>query len=198
MTRPNPSHAAARLALLGTLVAVFGELHPYFDQWGQRSEDAAHKGLHGDRKVWRDGVPVGEETDDRTGQRAYTASQAGRRAAAHHVASYTAGQVAGAIAVTRALGYRVPIRAVLAGAAVNGATHFVIDRREPLLWLAGRTGKRGYIDHCHAVRMSGDGTPAAEMSGPGSALMELDQALHRAIGVAAAVVTAWLATRGDS
>lgn len=198
MTRPNPSRTADRLALLGTLTAVFGELHPYFDQWGQRSEDAALKGMHGDQKVWRDGVPVGEETDDRTGQRTYTASQVGRRAAAHHVATYTAGQLAGTITVTRALGYRVPLRALLAGAAVNGATHFIIDRREPLLWLAERTGKRGYIDHCHAVRISADGTPAPELSGPGTALMELDQALHRAIGVAAAAVTAWLATRSAS
>jgi hypothetical protein len=39
---------------------------------------------------------------------------------------------------------------------------------------------------------------AAELSGPGTALMELDQALHRAIGVVAAAVTAWLATRSAS
>jgi hypothetical protein len=187
-----------RLALLGTLAAVFGELHPLCDQWVQRDGVAALKGLRGDRKVWRDGTPVGEETDDRSGQRACTAGQAGRRAAARHVASYTAGQLAGVIAVTRALGYRIPPRALLAGAAVNGVTHFVIDRREPLLWLADRTGKRGYIDHCHAVRVSADGAPAAEMSGPGTALMELDQALHRAIGPAAAAVTAWLAARDGS
>lgn len=187
--------SAERLALLGTLTAVFGELHPYFDQWGQRSEDAALKGLHGDRKVYADGTPVGEETDDRSGQRAYTASQVGRRAAARHVASYTAGQLAGAITVTRALGYRVPVRALLAGAVINAGTHAVIDRRAPLLWLAARTGKSGYINHCGAVRMAADGTLTAEASGPGSALMELDQALHRAIGVGAALVTTWLATR---
>jgi hypothetical protein len=187
--------AADRLALLGTLTAVFGELHPLFDQWGQRSEDAALKGLHGDHKVYADGTPVGEETDDRSGQRTYTASQVGRRAAARHVATYTAGQLAGAIVVTRALGYRVPARALLAGAVINAGTHAVIDRRTPLLWLAARTGKGGYIDHCHAVRIGADGTPAAEMSGPGSALMELDQALHKGIGVGAALVTTWLATR---
>jgi hypothetical protein len=195
---PSTRVAIERLALMGCLVAVFGELHPYFDQWGQRSEDAALKGLHGDQKVWADGVPVGEETGDRSGRRTYTASQVGRRAAARHVASYTAGQVVTAIVVTRVLGYRVPVRALLAGAVINAGTHAVIDRREPLLWLAGRTGKRGYIDHCHAVRLASDGTPAAELSGPGTALMELDQALHRGIGVAAALVTAWLATRPAS
>jgi hypothetical protein len=141
------------------------------------------------------GTPVGEETDDRTGQPTFTASQSSRRAVARHVASYTAGQLAGAIAVTRALGYRVPARALLAGAAVNAVTHAVIDRRAPLLWLAGKAGKSGYIGHCTAVRMDKDGTLTSEVSGPGTALMELDQALHKAIGVAAATVTTWLATR---
>jgi hypothetical protein len=187
--------AAERLALAGTLVAVFGELHPGIDHWFQGGEDAACKGLHGDYKVYADGTPVGEETDDRSGEPTYTASQAGRRAAARHAAVYTAAQLAGTIAVTRALGYRVPLRALLAGAVVNGFTHAVIDRREPLLWLADKAGNGGYISHCHAVRMS-EGTPVAEVSGPGTALMELDQGLHRAIGVIAAVVTAWIATRG--
>ena len=194
MKRP----AAERLALMGALTAVFGELHPVGDQWLQHPQDAALKGLHGDCKVYADGVPVGEEAGDRTGQRTYTATQVGRWAAGRHVASYTAWQVAGTVAVTRALGYKVPARALLAGAMVNSVTHFVIDRRESLLWLAGRAGKAGYIAHCSAVRIGDDGNLAAEASGPGTALMELDQALHRGIGVVAAVVTAWIATRdGD-
>ncbi|MFF7159638.1 hypothetical protein [Streptomyces sp. NPDC008139] len=59
--------------------------------------------------------------------------------------------------------------------------------------LADRAGKTGYIDHATAVRKPGDAAP--ELSGPGTALMELDEAAHRAIGVAAALVTTWLATR---
>jgi hypothetical protein len=39
-----------------------------------------------------------------------------------------------------------------------------------------------------------DNQVTLELTGPGSAWMELDAALHRAIGVAAAVTT-WLTTR---
>lgn len=184
-----------RLALLGTLLAVFGELHPALDQWAQRPADSACKGLRGNHTVYLDGTPVGREDADRAGRPTLTASNLGRRSVARHVASYTAGQLAGTIAATRALGYRVPPRALLAGAAINSFTHAVIDRRAPLLWLAERAGKGAYVDHCTAVRMDPDGTLTTELSGPGTALMELDQALHRAIGVAAAVVTTWLATR---
>jgi hypothetical protein len=186
-------HAAfQRLALFAGLLTTFGELHPLCDQWVQNSQDASRKGDHGDHLVYRDGTPVGQETDDRTGQPTMTASALGRRSVARHVASYTAVQVAATVAVTRTLGYRLPARPLLAGAAINAATHAIIDRREPLLWLAGKAGKRGYVDHCTAVRKPG---AAAELSGPGTALMELDQALHRAIGVGAAAVTTWLATR---
>jgi hypothetical protein len=59
--------------------------------------------------------------------------------------------------------------------------------------LAARAGKTGYIQHATAVRKPGD--TAAEVSGPGTALMELDEAAHRAIGVAAALVTTWYTTR---
>lgn len=188
--------AAERLALLGTLAAVFDGLHPLFDQWGQAHRDAVCKGLHGGHEVYPDGTPVGSETDDRSGQPVLTASQRGRRAVARHVAVYSAGQLAGAVVVTRALGCRVPLRALLAGTVVNAATHAVIDRREPLLWLAEKAGKSGYIDQCTAVRMDGGGMLTVSASGPGTALMDLDQALHRGIGVAAAVITAWLAARG--
>lgn len=44
--------------------------------------------------------------------------------------------------------------------------------------VAKKTGKTGY-----------------KLTGPGSAWMELDAALHRAIGVGAAAVTTWLTTR---
>lgn len=186
---------AERLALTGCLVAVFGELHPFMDQWAQRDSDASCKGLHGSRKVQPDGAPHVPGSGTRPGRPVYTASQAGRRAVARHVASYTAGQVAGTVLVTRLLGYRVPAAALLAGTAVNAVTHAVIDRRDPLLRLASWLGKTGYIEHCTAVRMDETGSLTVETSGPGTALMELDQALHRGIGVAAALVTAWLATR---
>lgn len=185
------------LALTGTLIAVFDGLHPLCDQWLQNSKDAAAKGMHGTHLVTRDGTPA-EGNPQQYGP-TMTASAFGRRAAARHVASYTAVQVAASVAVTRAFGYRVPLTALLVGAAVNAVTHAVIDRREPLLWLADRAGKAGYIKHATVVRKPGTDTtdPVVELSGPGTALMEMDQALHRAIGVGAATVTAWLATRKD-
>ncbi|MEU2961219.1 hypothetical protein [Streptomyces albidoflavus] len=61
--------------------------------------------------------------------------------------------------------------------------------------LAKKTRKTGYIEHCQAVRLDDEGTVTKELTGPGSAWMELDAALHRAIGVGAAAVTVWLTTR---
>lgn len=192
MTHSRPT-VTDSLALLAALVAVYGEMHPFWDQWAQDDHDASHKDTYGSHLVYRDGIKVGDEDDDRTGQPTVTASAFGRRCVGRHVASYSAGQLAVTVAVTRALGYRIPARALLAGTAINSITHAVIDRRKPLLWLADKIGKTGYIDHCTAVRKPGD--TEAELSGPGTALMELDQALHRAIGVGAALTTTILATR---
>jgi len=155
-----------RLALLGALTAIFGELHPLLDQWAQNSQDAQLKGLYGRHRVYRDGTPVGHGTEDHTGQPTMTAGGLGRLSAARHVASYTAGQLTGTIIATRVLGYRVPAGALLVGAAINATTHAVIDRREPLLWLAKKAGKKGYVDHCTAARVAADGTVSAELSGP--------------------------------
>lgn len=145
--------------------------------------------------MYKDGTPVAEAAVERAGEPTWTASQLGRLCAIRHVASYSAVQVAGTVIVTRMPGCRIPANALLTGAAVNAGTHLVIDRRRPLLHLVKLAGKREYVDHCHAVRIT-DGSPRAELSGPGSALMELDQALHRVIGLGAAALTAWLAERG--
>ena len=156
------------LALYGALLATFGETHAFCDQVVQNSDDAVAKGKPG---------------------------RAGRAACARHVATYTAGQTTAAAAVTLTLGYRLPARAWLAGAAINAATHYVIDRRAPLVrFLRTRwVGKGGYLDHCTAQRRPG----VVDTAGPGTALMEMDQATHRLIGVAAAAVTTWLAARSD-
>jgi hypothetical protein len=113
---------------------------------------------------------------------------------AGNVASYTAVQVGAALAITRALGYRIPTTALLAGTAVNALTHAALDRGALLLWVADRTGKRGYLDHCQAARLGADGTVTAEINGPGTAWLALDDAAHSAIGVTAAVTT-WIAVR---
>ncbi|MGW4688518.1 hypothetical protein ACWEPM_26985 [Streptomyces sp. NPDC004244] len=193
------------LALVATLTAVFDSVHPLGDQFVQNSHDASTKGMHGSHLVYKnDGSPV-EENPWRTGKegRTCTASVYGRRSVSRHVASYSAVQFASTLAVTRTLGYRVPAAALLTGAAINAITHGIIDRREPLLWLAEKAGKAGYIKHATVVRKAGGEDTAypkavQDVSGPGTALMELDQAAHRAIGVAAALVTTWITLRkGD-
>jgi hypothetical protein len=183
-----------RLALFGTLLSVFGELHPLCDHWVQGSKTASRKRLYGEDLVYADGSPADPDSPHPT----MTESQLGRRAVACHVASYTAVQLAATIAVTRAFGYRVTPGALLAGTVINAGTHAAIDRGELLLWLAKKTGKTGYIEHCKAARVDDKGQAASELTGPGSAWMELDAALHRAIGVGAAAVTTWLTTRPRS
>ncbi|MGA4980025.1 hypothetical protein [Streptomyces cinereoruber] len=187
--------AVERLALFGGLLAAFGEIHPFCDHWAQGSTTAKCKRLYGTHRVYRDGVAVGEEKDDRSGEPTTTASARGRRAVALHVATYTAIQTGAAVALTRSFGYRVPASALLAGAAVNGFTHAAIDRGALFLWLADKAKKRGYVEHCQAVRLDEDGGAHKEINGPGTAWIELDAALHRVIGVGAAAVTTWLATR---
>lgn len=197
MMTDRPASVQA-LALAGALLATWDSLHPLFDQWFQDGKDAVNKGACGHHLVYRDGTPVGQETEgeDRTGHPTMTATRLGWISAARHVASYTAGQLTGTVVLTRALGYRVPASALAAGAGINAITHLVIDRRQPLLWLAARAGKGGYVEHCTVVRrLDRDGAAVVAESGPGSAVFELDQALHRAIGAVAAVTTAWLAIR---
>ncbi|MFI5736136.1 hypothetical protein ACIA49_38840 [Kribbella sp. NPDC051587] len=144
--RPDRSHSPVRaLALFGTLHAVWSDVHPVCDQVVQRGRDAIRKGEPG---------------------------PAGRAAAARHVASYTVGQILVAELVTRGLGYRVPGRAMLTGHLINAATHYVIDRRQPLIRLM-RTrllDKGGYIDHATVQRRPG----VVDAAGPGTALFEID------------------------
>ncbi|GAB3380791.1 hypothetical protein [Amycolatopsis echigonensis] len=157
------------LALFAALQATFADVHPVCDQWLQTSADAVGKGQPG---------------------------REGARHCARHVASYSAGQLASAVAVTRVLGCRVPLAALLAGTAVNAVTHYVIDRREPLKTAARALGKSGYLEHATIQRRETPaGEPVVDESGPGTALMELDQAAHRAIGVLASLTTTWLAMR---
>ncbi|MFI6026380.1 hypothetical protein [Amycolatopsis magusensis] len=155
------------MALFAALHATFTDVHPFCDQWIQFPTDAVAKGLPG-RK--------------------------GAKHCARHVGTYTAGQVAASVAVTRALGVRMPLRAVAAGAVINAVTHYVIDRREPLKAAARFVGKSGYVEHATVQRREG----VVDESGPGTALTELDQAAHRVIGVLASLTTTWLALRsGD-
>ncbi|TVL88464.1 hypothetical protein [Streptomyces sp. SAJ15] len=187
------------LALVAALTSVFDGVHSLGDQFIQREHDAVTKGMHGSHRVYlNDGSPV-EENPWRAGKegRTCTASAYGRRSVSRHVASYSAVQLASTLAVTRAVGYRVPASALLTGAAINAITHGILDRRDPLIWLAEKAGKGGYVKHATVVRKAGEAwpEPVQDVSGPGTALMELDQAAHRAIGVVAALVTTWITLR---
>ncbi|MET9260529.1 hypothetical protein [Amycolatopsis sp. NPDC004079] len=164
------------LALFATLQAAFSDVHPYCDQVLQDGQDACDKSKPG---------------------------AVGRKACARHVASYAIGQLGVAVAVTRVLGARVSWPGLLAGTAINAVTHYAIDRREPLkkfllsdrarkLHLVGG-GKAGYLAHATAQRRPG----VVDESGPGTALAECDQAVHRLIGVFASLVATWLAVRGS-
>ncbi|UJW36875.1 hypothetical protein L3Q67_45230 (plasmid) [Saccharothrix sp. AJ9571] len=176
MTTSNPTRDVRALALFATLQATFSDVHPFCDQIIQAGTDAIDKGKPG---------------------------AAGRRACARHVGSYSAGQLAAAAAVTRALGYRVPPAALLTGTAINAITHYVIDRRTPLTAFLGSAwarrlrlvgnGKLDYLRHATVQRRDG----VVDTSGPGTALMECDQALHRILGVLASAVITVLATRAD-
>ncbi|MFJ3218275.1 hypothetical protein ACIPLC_20435 [Kitasatospora sp. NPDC086801] len=127
-----------------------------------------------------------------------TAGAFGLRCAAQHVLSYSAVQTAGALAITRACGYRLPAAPLLAGTLVNGLTHALIDRGPVLAGLARLAGRTDYIEACKALRLDEDGEVTTSLYGPGTSWHELDQALHRGISVAAAAVIAWLAVRSGS
>jgi hypothetical protein len=167
-------HGVKALALFAALQAVFSDVHPYCDQVLQASQDARDKSKPG---------------------------AAGRKACARHVASYSIGQLGVAVVVTRMLGARISWSGMLAGTAINAVTHYAIDRREPLkrfllsdrarkLRLVG-ADKAGYLTHATAQRRPG----VVDESGPGTALTECDQAMHRLIGVFASLTTTWLAMR---
>ena len=174
MTTSNSARAVRALALFAALQATFSDVHPFCDQVVQAGTDAIDKGKPG---------------------------AAGRKACARHVGSYSAGQLAAA--VTRALGYRVPPAALLTGTAINAITHYAIDRRTPLRAFLGSAwarrlrlvgdGKLDYLRHATVQRRDG----VVDTSGPGTALMECDQALHRILGVVASAVITMLATRAD-
>ncbi|MFG2844231.1 hypothetical protein ACGF12_13815 [Kitasatospora sp. NPDC048296] len=184
--------AIRNLAVFAALAAIFEGTHDTADQWAQRGADAVNKGLYGDHLVLADGSPASPQDIADPLVRTMSATTLGRISAARHVLCYGAVQTAATLTVTRALGFRPRPAALLAGAAINLGTHLIIDRRRPLLRLAVRVGKGDYVKACTVVRAEGK---AADSGGPGTALFELDQALHRTIGLAAAAVSAALAVR---
>lgn len=180
------------LGLIGALGITFDQWLDVMDQWGQPTWAAVNKREYGTHRVYLDGVKVGEEKEDRTGQLTLTATQLGRLACAVHVALQSGAHVAATVAITRLVGYRIPLGAVLAGAAINGPLHFAFDRGDLLEKLAARFDKTGYLKRLKVVRKAGD---EPDQHGAGTAWCELDRSAHRGIGWFATAVTVALALR---
>lgn len=140
----NPSHAAAAATFAAVWIGLYTG-HTLADHFVQTDAQARGKGGVG----WH-----------------------GRLACARHVATLTAtkGLALAAVAVL----LRLPLTgaAVAAGFAVDAASHYVIDRRTPLIRLAAATGKKDWL-----------------ASDP-QALYRLDQAAHRLFLAAAALIIA--------
>lgn len=81
-------------------------------------------------------------------------------AMAGHIVGYTAAQ---AFALIVAVVAGAPVLAVLAGLVFSAATHAVVDRRWPVLWILRRTGSANFA-----------GLTSGGMNGP----YLTDQALH--------------------
>jgi hypothetical protein len=72
----------------------------------------------------------------------------GRLWCAWHVFTYLVtctAAVVGVLAVLGLLGV-VTVTGLAVGTAVNGLTHYIVDRRVPLLWLARVTGHGGWVE----------------------------------------------------
>jgi hypothetical protein len=166
MTGSQATKTLTATALFAALHAVFSDVHPAGDQIVQTGHQANHKGLPG----W-----------------------VGRRACAGHVATYTATQYAAAAAVCKALGWRVPWTALAVGhIGVNATTHYLLDRRAPLRKLMSKLGKASYMEWGTVQRgLDKHGEPIIDPGGgPGTAVMELDQASHRIVGLVSSLLTA--------
>jgi O-acetyl-ADP-ribose deacetylase (regulator of RNase III) len=131
----------------GVFVALY-VAHLVGDQWVQTSHQAGHKGLPG----WP-----------------------GRLACAAHVTTYTlTGVLTLALVAISTDWHPDPVRLV-AGLAFSAITHYIADRRTPLIRLATFLGLAGYLGHATVVRKPG---ADPDTTGPGTALMELDQSYH--------------------
>jgi len=112
----------------------------------------------------------------------------GQLACLAHVGSYSVAQLLVSLAVTRGLGVKVSLRALLVGAAVNATTHYVVDRRKPMWKLLELLRKDVYVKSATVQRKPG----VVHDTGPGTAFMECDQATHKLVSVLASLMTAWL------
>ncbi len=156
---PSPAARTAALMLVLHTAGLLGDYGVQTDPCARR------KGAHDDEPV--------VETDEDGAVIARHGSAAGRRACAHHVATYTATQAAAVLAANKALRLGLRPGRIALALGVSAATHYVADRRRPLRRLADVTGKGKFY----------------RMSVPGmSGAVELDQMWHRVWEALAAVL----------
>jgi hypothetical protein len=104
----------------GVFVALYAA-HQVADHWVQTQHQCDRKGLPG----W-----------------------VGRWNCAKHVASYTATGVIALVALAAVTGWHPGLWPLVAGLLVSAVTHYVADRRTPLLAMAYRIGKtRGWVEN---------------------------------------------------
>lgn len=109
------------MAVFAAVFAALYAAHMVGDHWVQRSTDAVTKGQPG----WT-----------------------GRRACAHHVATYTATGMVALWVLAKVTGWQPDMWPTIAGLAVSAVSHYIADRRTPLRWLADRIGKDPqWLDH---------------------------------------------------
>lgn len=139
-----------RVATAAVAFISFFAGHYAGDQWIQSSKQAAGKSLDA----------------------AASAASAHWHCAKHVFTYILTGVVVFALL---AFWFHLPVRPgwLVLGVSVNAATHYLVDLRTPLRWLAGKFGKTGYINHCRVSRPTG-----IEATGPGTGLFHLDQAWH--------------------
>ncbi len=108
----------------------------------------------------------------------------GRLACARHVATYTATAGVALAAMSSVTGARIPLGRLAAGLALSAASHYVIDRREPLRRFAELVGLAGF----YRLGMPREGRDDNPCLGTGA--YALDQSAHVGFLFAAALIMA--------
>ncbi|GGK11463.1 hypothetical protein GCM10010124_00120 [Pilimelia terevasa] len=143
-----------------TFAAVFAAVyaaHMVADHWVQTDHQARTKGAPG----W-----------------------AGRLSCAVHVATYTLTAVVAVAAVAWRCGLDLDPARVTVALLVSAVSHYIADRRTPLLWLAVRTGSARFVA-LGAPRAGRDDNPCL-----GTGAYALDQSWHVGWLAVAALIAA--------
>ena len=139
---------------------------------------AAYVGhLIGDQWVQTDGQAVAKDQP----------GWSGRMACAGHVLGHTISTALALNILFLVTGWWPNDWRLAVGLAISAVSHYVIDRRSPLLRVARWVGRLPYVAAVTVVRSPGG---AAQPTGPGTALFHLDQSAHLLFIFVAALVVA--------